>query len=85
MHGITISLLKENISQPSNILKHCSGEFPGGSVVTVQDFHCHGPSSIPGRGKLRFQKPCGLENKIEKKKLNKILSCRRVSWIYWLL
>lgn len=25
MHGIIISLLKENISQPSNILKHCSG------------------------------------------------------------
>ena len=26
------------------------GEFPGGLVVRIPGFHCHGPGSLPGQG-----------------------------------
>ena len=34
---------------------HLSGEFPGGLVVRIPGFHCHGPGSVTGRGTETLQ------------------------------
>ena len=44
------------------IRKSAPREFPGGLVVRIQGFHCHGPGSISGRG-TESHKPCGQKKK----------------------
>ena len=42
--------------------------FPGGLVVRIQHFHCHGPGSIPGRGTEIPQAACSAQPKKKKGK-----------------
>ena len=51
------------------------GEFPGGLVVRIAGFHCHGLGSIPGHGTMRSCKPCGGAKK-KKERERKKKECR---------
>ena len=47
-------------------------EFPGGPVIRIQRFHCHGPGSIPGEGtKITQPTWCSQKKKKERKKKKK--------------
>ena len=47
--------------------KYVSREFPGGLVLRIQCFHCHGLGSIPGQ-ELRSHKLCGAAKKKKERK-----------------
>ena len=44
-------------------------EFPGGLVVRILGFHCHGPGSVPGWGAEILQAMCCDLKKKKKKKI----------------
>ena len=40
----------ESLKTVISIFKHEIKEFPGGLVIRIPGFQCHGPGSIPGEG-----------------------------------
>ena len=59
VHGIFQARVLEWVAIVFSDIEHNRQEFPGGQVVRILCFHCHGPSSIPSWGtKTRHAVQC---------------------------